>query len=118
MKQNTLQFSELEPCKHCGGEAIEQWRLATRWDKSEYVAVVFMCNRCTFETSSRMNLFLRDKAVGYWNEGVIHFLSDGKKRMTMNETWDAELQWMGRKRPELRVQKTQPSTPLAQGALW
>jgi hypothetical protein len=67
-----------------------------------------------------MNLFLREKAVGYWNEGVIHFLSDGKKRMTMNETWDAEFQWMGRKRPELRALKPQPSTakPLAQGALW
>lgn len=111
MQQTALAFSDLEPCKHCGGQALEQWRLAEDWKGDEYIAVVMMCDTCTFETYSGTDRRCRRVAVENWNHGVIQQLAEpggwGKQSriLTLEETWHFETEYMRRERPRLRKVK-------------
>ncbi len=99
MTQATFQFGELEPCKHCGGTAMEQWRLTTDWKGDEYIAIVMMCSGCTFETCDQVERSPdgRARAVRYWNAGVIQQLAHPggmamAKRgpLAFDEAWEFE----------------------------
>lgn len=107
MTQITFQFSELEPCKHCGGEATEHWRLTADWKGDEYIAVVMMCSRCTFETCNQISRSPdgRARAVSYWNAGVEHNLGRPGNQpglLTFEQNWEFNTKYMNRKMPTLR----------------
>jgi hypothetical protein len=105
--QLSIFFCELEPCKHCGGRALEQWRMKKDWKGEEYVAVVMMCNRCTFETSSATSRESRETAVQHWNAGVIQQLAHNmeSRLLSFEETWEFETKYMRLERPQLRQKK-------------
>lgn len=102
MTQQALQFSELEPCKHCGGEGMEQWRLVEDWKGDEYVTVVIMCRRCTFETDTGPDMRNRFRAVEYWNAGVPTHLATARRLLSFEENWHFHTEYMRCQRPTLR----------------
>jgi hypothetical protein len=87
-----LSLIALEPCKHCGGNAIKCSDIERSMFGS-YRTHFYQCDRCTLETH-RLN-GCEDRAIECWNKGVPQLISFPAAPMssdyhegTFSETWN------------------------------
>jgi hypothetical protein len=101
-----LSLIALEPCKHCGGNAIKCSDIERSMFGS-YRTHFYQCDRCTFETHRPNGC--EDRAIECWNKGVpqqIAFpatpMSSDYHEGTFSETWNFLTRYCKAKMPETR----------------